>query len=435
MEDETTIEDNIALPVKKFKKTAKQIEATKLLISNAMDIMFFGGGRSGKTFLFVRSIFIRALKVKSNHAIFRFRFNHVKQSIFQGTIPKVIDLCFPDIKDILYDGINKSDTTLEFPNKSMLYLGGLDDKDRTEKILGNEFSTIFLNEVTQISLDSILIAKTRLAEKNELKKRMYYDMNPPAKKHWTYKMFIEKKNPVDGSPLADPDDCVSILMNPMDNLENIDKNYIKVLDSLPERQKKRFKLGEFQEEAEGKVFKEKWIKRLWELPIDLKIVVAIDPAISHNEDSDEYGITVCGRYGDFGILIADLSDQMTPDEMANTALDAFDEYGAQEIIVESNNGGDHLETVIKHNRQFAPVRQIRASKGKVKRAIPVAHLYEKGLISHYGVFEKLEDEMMIFDEDETKMKGFPSPNRVDSMVWGFASLFDLDEVEPKLRYV
>ena len=417
----------------KFKKTEKQKEATKLLSSLARDIMLFGGGRSGKTFILVRAMLIRACKVKSNHAIFRFRFNHVRQSIWSGTLPKVIDTCFKHSKNAFH--FNKSMFVLELINGSMVYVGGLDEKDRTEKILGNEFSTILINECSQVSFRSVQIARTRLAERNSLKKKMLYDENPPSKAHWSYKYFIQKINPETNAPANNPDRISSLLMNPSDNLENIDESYLDTLEDLPENMKKRYRDGIFSEEQEGKVFKEKWIKRIWEMPVDLSIVVSIDPAVSLNENSDEYGITVCGRFGDFGILLEDRSDKMTPNEMGIEAVSLFKQYGAQEIIVETNNGGDFIEAVIKQVDKFIPVRQVKATKGKVKRAIPVAHLYEQGRIFHYGVFTKLEDEMMIFDEDETRMKGLPSPNRCDAMVWGFAALFQLDEVEFKIRHV
>lgn len=95
--------------------------------------MLFGGSRSGKTFLLVRNVVMRALKApKSRHAILRFRFNHVKASIIMDTFPKVMELCFPGVKYT----INKTDWFAEMPNESQVWFGGLDDKERTEKILG-----------------------------------------------------------------------------------------------------------------------------------------------------------------------------------------------------------------------------------------------------------------------------------------------------------
>ena len=130
-----------------MKLTPKQTEANKLLAGSATHIMLFGGSRSGKTFVLVRAVCLRAIKAPSSrHAIVRFRFNAVKNSIVMDTFPKVMALCFPGVK---YE-LNKSDWYARFPNGSEVWFAGLDDKERTEKILGMEFVTIYSNECSQI---------------------------------------------------------------------------------------------------------------------------------------------------------------------------------------------------------------------------------------------------------------------------------------------
>ncbi|HEY4355640.1 MAG TPA: phage terminase large subunit, partial [Acidobacteriaceae bacterium] len=126
-----------------FKLTPKQDEANRLLASQAQHIMLFGGSRSGKTFLIVRAICVRALKAPSSrHVSLRFRLGHIKSSIVMDTFPKVMKLCFPGTP---YE-LNKSDLYASFENGSEYWFGGLDDKERTEKILGNEYATLHLNE-------------------------------------------------------------------------------------------------------------------------------------------------------------------------------------------------------------------------------------------------------------------------------------------------
>ena len=130
-----------------FALTDKQLEAQDILASDATHVMLFGGSRSGKTFLLVRSIVLRALKApKSRHAIFRYRYNAVKSSVVQDTFPKVMDVCFPEIR---YD-LNKSDSFATMPNGSEIWFAGLDEKERAEKVLGMEFVTVALNECSQI---------------------------------------------------------------------------------------------------------------------------------------------------------------------------------------------------------------------------------------------------------------------------------------------
>jgi len=203
--------------------------------------------RSGKTFQLVRSIIIRAAKEKSRHLILRKRFNSAKTSIWMETIPKVLELCFPNIGA----KPNKTDYYYQLPNGSTIWIAGLDDKERREKILGKEYSTIYFNECSQIEYSDTTLALTRLAERNGLKKKAYYDENPPTKSHWSYWLFQKKLDPEDNEPLEEPEDYVSMLMNPGDNLENIDENYLKILNRLPENDKNRFMRGLFNENNDG----------------------------------------------------------------------------------------------------------------------------------------------------------------------------------------
>jgi PBSX family phage terminase large subunit len=236
--------------VSEFRLTPKQMEAVKILSSDSRHIMLFGGSRSGKTFLAVRSLIIRASKEKSRHAILRLNFNHIKTSIWLDTLPKVLKVSFPD----LAVDWNKSDFYITLPNGSEIWCAGLDDEKRVEKILGKEYSTLYFNECSQIPYKSIQVALTRLAEKNNLKKKAYYDQNPPSKKHWSYWLFQKHLDPIDNVPV-DPNKYSSILMNPKDNLENIDPEYIsEILDNLPEAQRKRFKDGEFGEDSDGAAY-------------------------------------------------------------------------------------------------------------------------------------------------------------------------------------
>lgn len=232
---------------KVFRETEKQKEATKLLSSPATHIMLYGGSRSGKTFKFIRSMIIRACKTKSRHAILRLNFNHAKTSIWLDTLPKVLDLCFPRLRW----KPSGSDYYIKFSNESEIWIAGLDDAKRVEKILGKEYSTLFFNECSQIPYSSITTALTRLAEKNDLRKKAYYDENPPNKKHWSYWQFIKKLDPVENEPLKDDSDYVSMLMNPKDNLQNIDEKYLSILSKLPEKERLRFLLGEFTDDSDG----------------------------------------------------------------------------------------------------------------------------------------------------------------------------------------
>lgn len=240
-----------------FKKTEVQKKATELLTSQKKHILLYGGSRSGKTLMFVRALIIRACKCSdSRHLVLRQSFAHIKSSLWHDTFPKTFSLCFPELRVKPH----KQDYFLSFPNRSSIWFGGLDDKERTEKILGNEYSTIYFNEASQMKYNSIQIALTRLAQKNKLHNKAYYDCNPPGKLHWIYRSFIKGLRPEEleeDIPIDNfMNDYCSLLMNPHDNIENLDPDYIKMLENLPPDQKKRFLYGLFTDSHYGLIYKE-----------------------------------------------------------------------------------------------------------------------------------------------------------------------------------
>lgn len=228
-----------------FKKTIKQKEAVPILSKHKYTALY-GGSRSGKTFILIYALVVRASKVKSRHCIVRKTFNSIKRSVWLDTLPKVLHLCFPNLP-VKY---NKTDFYITLPNGSEIWIAGLDD-NRVDKILGMEFSTLYFNEASELEYHPIQTVISRLAEKNSLSKRVWFDFNPPAKTHWSYWLFIKKVNPVESEPLKDPDQYSHLLMNPGDNLENIDEEYLSLLGRMPEKDRQRFLEGQFSDADDG----------------------------------------------------------------------------------------------------------------------------------------------------------------------------------------
>lgn len=168
-----------------------------------------------------------------------------------------------------------------------------------------------------------------------------------------------------------------------------------------------------------------------------RIVVAVDPAVSSRESSNETGIIVCGRGvcgckhkpESHGFTLADASGIYTPGEWAEAAVVAFETWGADAIVAEVNQGGDLVEQNIRtHPRgERIPVIKVHATRGKAKRAEPVAAMAERGEDHHVGTFAKLEDQMVQWDPVDPKST---SPDRMDAKVWGMHNLFLPDEAEP-----
>lgn len=149
-----------------------------------------------------------------------------------------------------------------------------------------------------------------------------------------------------------------------------------------------------------------------------RVVVSIDPAVTSGEESDETGIVVAGLGVDGrGYVLADRSCRLSPDGWASRAVQAFDDYAADVVLAETNNGGDLVERTIKTVRRTIPYRKVHASRGKQTRAQPVAALYEQGRVSHVDVFAELEEQLTTWTpEDGT------SPDRLDALVWALTEL-------------
>lgn len=419
-----------------FKLTDKQQEAQSVLASIATYIMLFGGSRSGKTFLLVRNLVMRALKApKSRHAILRFRFNACKASIIFDTFPKVMDIAFPGVAWTL----NKADWFAEFPNGSQVWFGGLDDKERTEKILGNEYSTIYLNEVSQIPWSSVGIAITRLAQKVmqvikgkadvQLKPRMYFDCNPPNKAHWSYKLFVEKRDPETKELIKNPQDYDHFKINPEDNAENITDGYLETLNNLSERLQRRFRRGEWADANPNALFQEdvidKWRQVNGAMPDMVRVVVGVDPSGSDdvdNADNDSIGIVIGGLGTDGNAyLLEDCTVKAGPATWGKVAADAYDRRSADVIVGEANYGGAMVRHVIQTARPRTNYKQVTATRGKVVRSEPFAALYEQGKVRHAGYFPELEDELCAFST--AGYTGERSPNRADAWIWVLSELF------------
>jgi phage terminase large subunit-like protein len=418
-----------------FDLTTRQHQANALLSAPQRHTLLVGGSRSGKTTLFVRAIGVRAsLAENSRHAILRFRGNAARSSIALDTLPKVFRLCFPDVPLVEH----RQDGYYSLPNGAEIWVGGLDDKDRVEKILGQEYSTIFINECSQVPYASVVVALTRLAQVVPgLRQRAYYDLNPVGKGHWSNQIFGDKRDPVSRRPLANPDDYARMFLNPIDNAVNLSPEYLSSLENLPGRQRKRFYEGVYVDELDGALWTYEAIEvsRVEEFPKERcrRIVVAVDPSGAGSKDdasSDEIGIVVAALGDDgHGYVLADRSVRDSPAVWGRVAVETYREFRADHIIAERNFGGEMVRFVIKAVDAKAPVRIVTASRGKSVRAEPVSALYEKRQVHHVGRFGVLEDQLCAFTT--SGYRGGDSPDHADALVW---ALTDLMVEQPRVGY-
>lgn len=218
--------------------------------------------------------------------------------------------------------------------------------------------------------------------------------------------------------------AVTVRGSSFDNWRNLNALTRVELEKLRHTRLGRQELfGEILEDTPGALWKRSTIdrQRVEALPEFARIVVAIDPAVTSGEKSDETGIIVAGRAdlkrGPRRYVIADRSLRGAPYEWAKAAIDAYREFKADSIVVETNNGGAMCKGTLRSIDSTVPVVEVYASRGKRTRAEPVAASYEQGEIHHAPGLTTLEDQLCTWTDDADW-----SPDRLDAMVWAMEAL-------------
>ena len=422
-------------PQPTFELTAKQAELVAAASSDARHILAYGGSRSGKTFAFCYCLAARALMAPgSRHLIARLHNIDVRQSVMVDTWPKVMKLAFPGVP---YD-TNKTDQFIVMPGGAEVWFGGLDDKERVEKILGKEFASIYVNEASQVAYETITTMRTRLAQVamkrdgRSLNLKAYYDLNPTGRGHWTYREFVEGVRPENGMPI-EKGSRAHVVLNPTDN-PYLPAAYHAELDGLPDKQRQRFRDGKYLSEVPG---------ALWSLddrtagdgaimpgidtlrrpilPPVKRVVIGVDPSGTDGVGGDSIGIVVAAQGVDgHGYVVADLTCKLGPAGWARVVANAVEKYGADRVVAEKNFGGAMVEANLRSESARMPIRMVTASRGKVIRAEPIAAQYEQGKIHHVGTFAELEEQMTMTTTGG--YAGAGSPDRLDALVWALTNL-------------
>ncbi len=185
-------------------------------------------------------------------------------------------------------------------------------------------------------------------------------------------------------------------------------------------------------EREGALWNRSLIR--YQTPVDenwRRIVIAIDPATTHHDQSDETGIMVVGLHDDgFVYVLEDLSGRLPPTEWGIRVTEAYWRYNADRVVAEVNKGGDLVERIVKSIDPHVAYKAVRATRGKVVRAEPVASLYEQGKVFHSRPLTLLEQQICDYIPNRTSK----SPDRMDALVWAITDLMLAREAssEPKV---
>lgn len=198
-----------------------------------------------------------------------------------------------------------------------------------------------------------------------------------------------------------------------------------------------------RQELEGEIIEDRadalWSRamleagRVRDAPSLNRIVVGVDPPASSGKRADACGIVAAGINGEGAVFV--IADETvsgaTPAVWAAKAVALYRRIEADALVVEVNQGGEMVKSVIHEVDAGVPVTAVRAMRSKWLRAQPVATLYEQGRVHHAGAFAALEDEMCDFGVNG--LSSGRSPDRVDALVWAISSLALAPRGEPRVR--
>lgn len=219
--------------------------------------------------------------------------------------------------------------------------------------------------------------------------------------------------------------------------------YAKILDDMPgalwkgstleaNRFPGRIKSGKLSIQA----WRDEWKMKM------ARIVIAMDPAAGSSSESAEHGIIVAGLDDrGHGVVLEDRSERCSPDRATRILVSAYDEWEADKVIGEVNNGGDWIGTAVrqtarqmklegKRNSLEINYSSVHASRGKHTRAEPISALDEQGRIHHVGIFPELEDQMCNWNP----LGGGKSPDRMDARVWALTELMVGSKKQAKVLF-
>ena len=160
-----------------------------------------------------------------------------------------------------------------------------------------------------------------------------------------------------------------------------------------------------------------------------RIVIAIDPAVTHKAGSDETGIIAAGVTEEgIGVVLEDLSLKGPAHQWMQKAIDGYHRLKGDRIVAEVNMGGDLIEHLLRTHDKTISYKGVHATRGKLTRAEPITALYEKGKVWHASLFSKLEDQLLSYVPGTTSQ----SPDRLDALVWALTDLMLTPPVQAKV---
>ena len=387
------------------------------------NIFVITGGRASAKSFHVATFLVDLMCRNEEHVILYTRYTMSSASI--SIIPE-----FKDKIDrlVLYDVFrtNTADIENTQTNSKILFRGiKTSSGNQTAKLKSIEGLTTFVIDeaeefVDEESFETILYS----IRKKGVSNRVIIVLNPCYKNHWIYRRFFKIPN-VNFDYNGEKNGVCYIHTSYLDNIKNLNRSFSnhahKVKFANIEKYNHLF-LGHWTDGSTNALWKMGIMidpYRVNEHPELKRIVIAIDPSVSSTGRQDECGIGAAGiGFDNHYYILSDISGMFSPAEWGRVAVGEYKNKHADNIIAESNQGGDLVKMNIKNIDNTVPVKLVRATRGKILRAEPIAALYEDGKVHHVGNFPHLELEMTTY----TGSTNEASPNRLDWLVWALTDL-------------
>lgn len=393
----------------------------KLLFKDLKEVrtvLLAGGRGSGKSF--AGSLWItNSFNISKKNALYLRKFaTNIESSVIPQFLSQV---------ECLHLNFNIKKNSIENQFGKKLYFMGIESSqnsaDAKLKSIPN-LERVLIEEATEITEEEYTKLNLSIRDKDSFPK-IVLTFNPNHQEHWIYKKFYEQRG-VDYDFIGVKDGVLYIHTTFLDNIDNLDESFLREAENCkkydPVKYERDF-LGKWLNSNEKAILS----KELLDLAISEvdrpqnfdQIVVAIDPAVSTNPNSDNTGIAVCGKVNNHYYLLHVEENKWTPQEWANKAKELYDIYRANFIVYESNQGGNMIESTLRTVLgNFVRIKSVRATQSKVIRFDPVHALYEQNLIHHLGRYFDLESQLLTYTGNPKQS----SPNSLDAMVWGITSL-------------
>lgn len=383
--------------------------------------IIIGGRGSGKSFAV--SSFLSILSFEERQRILYTR--QTMTSAHLSIIPEFTDKIERMHADDKF-AVNKTEITNKESKSEILFKGIQSSSGSNTANLKSlsDVSTWVIDEAEEL-IDETVFDKINLSIRTKgVQNRVIIVLNPAKKTHWIYKRFFEG-NKVESGFNGVKDDVTYIHTTYLDNLINLDKTFIDEMNRLKALNIKKYNhiaLGEWASVNEDEaLWRQNTIDstRVESAPPLKRIVIAIDPAVTSKDTSDETGIVAAGiGFNNEMYVLEDKSGIYTPTDWCKAAVMLYNKWEADRIIGEVNNGGDLIETLLRTIDKNIPYKGVHATRDKFTRAEPIAALYEQGKAHHVGRLLELEYEQTSWEAK----KGDKSPNRIDALVWAGTEL-------------